>query len=141
MADIDHAAQGPTTGLTPHLTIPSRGGEAALEFYGRAFGAELVRKMLADDGERLMHAHLLINGASLMLHDEFPEYGHGADITPVGVTLHLQVDDADAWWDRALSAGAVPILPLEDQFWGDRYGQVKDPFGHCWSIGAPIKAG
>lgn len=144
MADTDHAAQkrtqGPTSGLTPHLIIPSRGGEAALEFYGRAFGAEVVRKMQAEDGERLMHAHLIINGASLMLHDEFPEYGHGADITPVGVTLHLQVDDADAWWDRALSAGAVPTLPLADQFWGDRYGQLKDPFGHAWSIGAPIRA-
>lgn len=95
MADADHTAQkpvdvGPTTGLTPHLTIPSRGGEAAVEFYGRAFGAALVRKMHAEDGERLMHAHLMINGASLMLHDEFPEYGHGADLTPVGVTLHLQ---------------------------------------------------
>ena len=141
MADTDHATQGPTTGLAPHLTIPSRGGEAALEFYGRAFGAEIVRKMPAEDGERLMHAHLIINGSSLMLHDEFPEYGHGADITPVGVTLHLQVDDADAWWDRALAAGAVPVLPLEDQFWGDRYGQVRDPFGHLWSIGSPIKPG
>lgn len=141
MADADHAAQGPTTGLAPHLTIPSRGGEAALEFYGRAFGAEIVRKMPAEDGERLMHAHLIINGSSLMLHDEFPEYGHGADITPVGVTLHLQVDDADAWWDRALAAGAVPVVPLEDQFWGDRYGQVRDPFGHLWSIGSPIKPG
>lgn len=144
MTDVDHAAQdrtdqGPTAGLTPHLTIPSRGGEAALEFYGRAFGAEVARKMHAEDGERLMHAHLVINGASLRLHDEFPEYGHTPDSTPVGVTLHLQVDDADAWWDRALSAGAVPTQPLADQFWGDRYGQLKDPFGHCWSIGAPIK--
>lgn len=144
MTDADHAAQdrtdqGPTTGLTPHLTIPSRGGEAALEFYGRAFGATVLRKQYAEDGERLMHAHLIINGSSLMLHDEFPEYGHGSDIIPVGMTLHLQVDDADAWWDTALSAGAVPILPLEDQFWGDRYGQLKDPFGHSWSIGAPIR--
>lgn len=146
MAETDHAAhdaegQGPTTGLTPHLTIPSRGGEAALEFYARAFGAEVVRKMHAEDGERLMHAHLIINGANLMLHDEFPEYGHPADITPVGMTLHLQVDDADAWWERALASGAIPTMPLADQFWGDRYGQLKDPFGHSWSIGAPIKAG
>ena len=86
-----------------------------------------------------MHAHLKINGASVMLHDEFPEYGHEADIRPKGVTLHLQVDDADAWWERAMLNAAVPTLPLADQFWGDRYGQLRDPFGHCWSIGSPIK--
>ncbi len=139
MTDTDHAQQGPTAGITPHLTIPSRGGEAALEFYGRAFGAQVLDRKYAEDGERLMHAHLVINGANLMLHDEFPEYGHPADVVPAGFTLHLQVDDADAWWERTLSAGAIPVLPLADQFWGDRYGQIRDPFGHCWSIGAPIR--
>ena len=126
-------------GVMPHLTIPSRGGQAALEFYQRAFGAVVDRAMPAEDGERLMHAHLIVNGGSLMLHDEFPEYGHESDVAPKGVTLHLQVDDADEWWNRALAAGAVPVIPLADQFWGDRYGQVKDPFGHCWSIGAPVR--
>jgi PhnB protein len=126
-------------GVVPHLTIPSRGGQAALEFYQRAFGAVVDRAMPAEDGERLMHAHMTINGGSVMLHDEFPEYGHESDIAPKGVTLHLQVDDADEWWNRALAAGAVPVVPLADQFWGDRYGQVKDPFGHCWSIGAPVR--
>ncbi|RZJ83103.1 MAG: VOC family protein, partial [Brevundimonas sp.] len=86
-----------------------------------------------------MHAHLIINGASVMLHDEFPEYGHEADITPKGMTLHLQVDDADEWWNRAVINGGVPTLPLTDQFWGDRYGQLRDPFGHSWSIGSPIR--
>lgn len=133
--------QGDLTGVTPHLTIPSRGGQAAVEFYGRAFGATEVRRMLADDGERLMHAHLKINGGSLMLHDEFPEYGGDTDIAPKGVVLHLQVDDADLWWERALAAGAIPEMPLADQFWGDRYGVVKDPFGHSWSIGSPVKTG
>lgn len=131
----------PMPGVTPHITIPSRGGEAALEFYARAFGAEVQSKKHAEDGERLMHAHLVINGGALLLHDEFPEYNGQTDITPVGTVLHLEVDDADAWWDRALAAGAVPVFPLSDQFWGARYGQVKDPFGHCWSIGSPIKAG
>ena len=131
----------PLTGVTPHLTIPSRGGQAAVEFYGRAFGAEEIGRHLADDGERLMHAHLKINGGGLMLHDEFPEYGGETDIAPKGVVLHLQVDDADLWWERALAAGAIPEMPLADQFWGDRYGVVKDPFGHSWSIGAPVKAG
>lgn len=135
----DDNAQGPMTGVTPHLTIPSRGGQAAIEFYTRAFGAVEVRRMLAEDGERLMHAALRINGGDLLLHDEFPEYNGEQDIAPKGVTLHLQVDDADEWWNRAILAGGVPVFPLADQFWGDRYGQLKDPFGHCWSIGAPIK--
>ena len=131
--------QGPRGGLTPHLTIPSRGGAAAVDFYARAFGAEEVMRRPAEDGERLMHAHLRINGASLMLADEFPEWTGEADITPKGVSLHLQVDDADEWWNRALANGAIPVMPLENQFWGDRYGQVRDPFGHTWSIGGPIK--
>ena len=139
MADAPKA-QGPTAGISPHLTIPSRGGQAAIEFYQRAFGAKEERRMLAEDGERLMHAALVINGASVLLADEFPEYNGEQDIVPRGVTLHLQVDDADEWWNRAILAGGVPLYPLADQFWGDRYGQLKDPFGHTWSIGAPIRA-
>ncbi|SJM54316.1 Glyoxalase family protein [Brevundimonas diminuta 3F5N] len=131
--------QGPRGGVTPHLTIPSRGAAAAIEFYARAFGAEEVMRMPAEDGERLLHAHLRINGGSIMLADEFPEWTGEADIKPVGVSLHLQVDDADEWWGRALVNGAIPVMPLEDQFWGDRYGQVRDPFGHTWSIGGPLK--
>ena len=107
----DQNPQGPTGGVAPHLTIPSRGGQAAVEFYQRAFGAEVLRTMPAEDGERLMHAHLRINGGSVMLHDEFPEYGHETDKAPAGVTLHLQVDDADEWWNRAMLAGFVPPHP------------------------------
>ena len=136
----DPRPQGPATGIAPHLTIPSRGGQAAIEFYTRPFGATEVRRMLAEDGERLMHAYLRINGGDVMLHDEFPEMNGEQDIAPKGVTLHLQVDDADEWWNRASLAGGVPVYPLADQFWGDRYGQLKDPFGHSWSIGSPIKA-
>lgn len=125
-------------GVVPHLTIPGRGGQAAVEFYQRAFGAEEVLRDLADDGERVMHSRLRINGGIVLLSDEFPEHGNESDITPSGVTLHLQVDDADEWWARALTAGAVPVLPLADQFWGDCYGRVMDPFGHCWSIASRI---
>jgi PhnB protein len=135
----DEKPQGPASGVTPHLTIPSRGGQAAIEFYTVAFGAQEVRRMLAEDGERLMHAYLIINGGGVMLNDEFPEYNGEQDIAPKGVTLHLQVDDADEWWNRAILAGGVPVFPLADQFWGDRYGMLRDPFGHAWSIGAPIK--
>ena len=130
----------PPGGVIPYLSIPSRGGQAAVEFYQVAFGAEELFRNLADDGERLMHSRLVINGGLVMLSDEFPEYGNEADVVPKGVALHLQVDDADEWWNRALLAGAVPVMPLADQFWGDRYGRLMDPFGHCWSIAAPIKA-
>lgn len=136
MADT---APPPPIGLIPYLTIPSRGGQAAVEFYRAAFGAEELFRNLADDGERLMHSRLTINGSLIMLSDEFPEYGQTPDIKPEGVALHLQVDDADEWWNRALVAGGIPVMPLADQFWGDRYGRLMDPFGHCWSIGAPIK--
>lgn len=132
-------APRPLTGITPYLSIASRGGQAAVEFYGRAFGAVEVRRQLADDGERLIHSHLHINGGSVMLSDEFPEYGGEVDVVPKAVTIHLSVDDADEWWARAMVLGAVPVNPMADQFWGDRYGRLMDPFGHCWSIGSTIK--
>ena len=131
----------PTGGVIPYLTIPSRGGQAAVEFYRAAFGAEELFRTLAEDGERILHSRLSINGGLVLLSDEFPEYGQAADVQPQGVILHLQVDDADEWWARAMVAGAVPVMPLADQFWGDRYGRLTDPFGHGWSIGAAIKAG
>ena len=129
--------QGPQTGLTPHLGIRDGRAAEAIDFYKAAFGAEEQMRMPADDGKRLMHAHLTINGASLMLADDFPEYtGHAAG-PPEGCTLHLQVTDADASFNRAVEAGATVKMELADQFWGDRYGQIEDPFGHRWSIGAP----
>ena len=139
MVQHDADAQGPTTGVAPHLTIPSRGGQAAIEFYQVAFGAEVAARHLAEDGERVMHAHLRINGGSVLLNDEFPEFNGEQDTVPKGVTIHLQVDDPDEWWNRAILAGSIPVFPLADQFWGDRYGLLRDPFGHSWSIGAPIK--
>jgi PhnB protein len=130
--------QGPTGGLTPHISIGDRRAREAVDFYERAFAAErAMEPMPAQDGERIMHAHLRINGGSLMLADDFPEHGH-APQTPGAVMLHLQVDDADAWFDRAVTAGATPLMPPTDMFWGDRYGQIRDPFGHSWSIGSPI---
>jgi len=134
--------QGPTSGVTPHITIRDKRAKDAIEFYKTAFGATELIRMAAQDGERLMHAHLSINGGSIMLNDDFPEYRGGADVgsgPPLGVTLHLQVDDADAWFDRAVKAGARVAMPLENMFWGDRYGQVTDPFGYRWSIAHSIK--
>ena len=137
---MDHELQEPKGGLTPHLAIGGGQAAQAIEFYKRAFGAEELMRHAADDG-RLMHAHLKINGASLMLHDHFAEHHGGADLSaPSGVMLHLQVDDPDAWWNQALGSGANVVMELADQFWGDRYGQLRDPFGHVWSIGAPSQA-
>ncbi|MET0338109.1 MAG: VOC family protein [Caulobacter sp.] len=129
--------QTPTGGLTPYLV--SADASAQRDFYIKAFGATEAMSHKAEDGKRYMHLHLLINGASLLMCDAFPEYGHAAQ-TPAGFTLHLQVDDADTWWKRATDAGATVAMPIEDQFWGDRYGQVIDPFGVRWSIGSPKKA-
>jgi PhnB protein len=130
----------PMMGLAPYLTI--RGGKAAeaIDFYKRAFGAEEVSRMPAEGSPKLMHAAVRINGGLVMMSDDFPEYMGGKETgAPSAVTLHLHVDDADRWWKRAVDAGAEVKMPLDDQFWGDRYGQLKDPFGHSWSIGAPIK--
>jgi PhnB protein len=133
----DDTNKAPTGGLTPHIQIGDNRAAEAIEFYKQAFGATEVRRMPAEDGIRLMHAHIHINGASLMMHDEFPEYVDPAEADVAGgsgLTLHLQVDDADTWFNRAVAAGATTTMPLEDMFWGDRYGQVKDPFGYRWSI-------
>lgn len=125
-------------GVYPYLSVT--GGKAALEFYARAFGATEEFRAYGEDGERIMHARFRVNGNAILLSDDFPEFRGGTPAPPAaGVTIHLEVDNADQWWDRAVSAGATIVMPLADQFWGDRYGQVKDPFGHSWSIGAPIK--
>lgn len=127
----------------PHLVVND--GEAAIAFYQSAFGARLEGKYPAEDGRRLMHAHLKFGvDGDLYLHDEFPEYGDfGGAKAPtllggVSCTIHLNVPDADAIWKQAIDAGAEIIMPLDNQFWGDRYGQLKDPFGHVWSIGGPV---
>lgn len=133
----DTPDQGPTGGLTPHLTITGGRAAEAIAFYERAFGAaQAMAPMMAEDGKRIMHAHLRINGGALMLNDDFPEYRGSAAPEAGPVTLHLQVDDADRWAARAIEAGATETMAVADQFWGDRYGQVTDPFGQTWSIGA-----
>ena len=138
---MGEGAMGPSGGVAPYLTIRERQGSQAAEWYGRAFGAEELMRKPADDGVRLMHCHLRINGGSVMLSDDFPEFHSLVDAPPPsGVTLHLEVDDADAWWRRAIAAGAEARMELHDAFWGARYGQLRDPFGHTWSISSPSKA-
>jgi len=119
--------------VTPHL-VCDKAGEA-IDFYKKAFGAVELARMPGPDG-RIMHAELRIGDSPIMLADAFPEFGSQGPLALKGspVTIHLYVNDADAAWARALEAGARPTMELADMFWGDRYGQVADPFGHLWSI-------
>lgn len=124
--------------FAPYLVVSD--AAAAIDFYKSAFDAvELVRHP-APGTDKLMHAHLLIHGGHLMLSDDFSAQMGSKSETPDAlggspVTFHIHVDDADAAWNQAVSAGASITMPLADQFWGDRYGQLRDPFGHKWSIG------
>jgi PhnB protein len=121
--------------ITPHLVI--KGAAEAIEFYKRAFGAEEVCRMpfpAEDGGVKIGHAELQIGDSKLFLADEFPGYGSVGPDGSSPVTIHLYVIDADATFNRAVEAGATVRMPLEDAFWGDRYGKLVDPFGHHWSI-------
>ena len=128
--------QPPT--LIPHIVCA--GAADAIEFYKNAFGAEELIRIPGDDG-RLMHAAISIDGAMLMLVDENPAWGIKGPLSLGGspVTLHLNVPNADTAIERAAAAGATITMPAHDAFWGDRYGQVKDPFGHSWSIAHPLR--
>jgi PhnB protein len=120
--------------LTPHIIVA--GAAEAIEFYKKAFNAvEQVR--LPGPGGKLMHASLKIGDSTLMLVDEMPECGGAIGpkaLKGTPVTIHLYVDDVDAAIAQAEKAGAKVTMPAADMFWGDRYGQIEDPFGHRWSI-------
>ena len=114
---MDSAPERPTTGITHFLAIGGGRAAEALAFYARAFAAETIERNAAPDGKRLMQASMKLNRGWVMLADEFPEHGMVAAL-PASVTLHLQVDDADAWFTRAAEAGCTITLPIADQFWG-----------------------
>src|SRR4051812_5611074 len=128
--------------VVPHLVV--KGGAEALAFYAEALGARELRRMPTPDG-RLMHASVEIGESVVMLCDEFPEYGCGTasplSLGGASVVIHLNVDDVDASYARAVAAGATATMPPTDMFWGDRYGQIVDPFGHRWSMSTPSKPG
>ena len=113
---------------------------AALEFYRRALGAREVMRMAAPDG-KIMHAEIRIGDSILMLGEENEQWGTKSPLSLNGVhgSLHIYVEDADAAFNRALKAGATVRYPLEDAFWGDRYGKVTDPFGHEWGLATRVK--
>jgi PhnB protein len=119
--------------VTPYLAISN--GVKALEFYKQAFGATEVYKLIMPDG-RLGHGEIKIGDSIIMLADEFPEYGGKSPQTLGGspVSVHLYVEDVDAFVKRAVAAGAKEAKPVKDQFYGDRSGQLEDPFGHLWWV-------
>jgi len=128
-------------GLTPYLVVNN--AKEAIDFYTKAFGAREVARHGAPNTEKLMHVALEVFGSMMYFADDFPEFCGGKSRTPQSlggtpVTLHLQVEDAQSVWDKAVAAGATVTMPLKDQFWGDKYGQLVDPFGHSWSIGQTI---
>jgi len=119
--------------ITPYMTV--RDAARAIEFYKQAFGAKEKGAMKGPDG-KVMHAELVIGDSIIMLADEFPEFG---SLSPQstggsGTGLHIYIEDVDSAFDRAVKAGATVEMPVDDMFWGDRYGKLRDPFGHKWSI-------
>ena len=126
----------------PHLVVND--GVAALTFYKEVFGAEEGHNMLAPDGKRLMHGELIVDGHRLFLSDEFTAEEGGSVKTPQtlggsSVRITLETEDADAVVERAVARGAKVIMPVADMFWGARYGQIEDPFGHVWGINQQLK--
>jgi PhnB protein len=120
--------------ITPSLIV--RGAERAIEFYKKAFGAEECFRMAAPDGKGIMHADLQIGDSRFFVAEECPERGcrsaQGLGGSPV--SLYVYVTDADAAFRRAVAAGAEAHMPVQDMFWGDRYGCVTDPFGYQWGL-------
>ena len=125
--------------ITPHLVVRDAG--AAIEFYTRAFGATERSRSVGPDGTSILHAELRIGDSALFLLDESPAWGTKSPLSLGGspVTIHLYVEDVDAVFERAMRAGAEVTMPVADQFWGDRYGKLVDPFGHHWSIATHVE--
>lgn len=126
------------TTITPHITC--RNAAEAVEFYKKAFGAEALGVFGTPDG-KIMHASLSIDGATFYIVDEFPEHGANGPLAIGGtpVTLHLQVADCDAVYNKAVEAGCTSVMPLENMFWGDRWGLLSDPYGHSWAVATTVR--
>jgi len=124
--------------VTPHLVCA--GAAEAIDFYKKAFGATEVARLPGPDG-KLMHGAVRIEGSVVMLVDENPQWGAFGPKALKGspVTIHVYVTDVDAFIARAVKAGAKAIMPIDDMFWGDRYGIIEDPFGHHWSVATHVR--
>jgi len=126
--------------ITPEIVV--REASKAIEFYKRAFNAKVVRiHYYGPDNKSIIHAELKIGDSILMLIDEFPEMNTLSPLSIGGTstTINIYCEDVDEWFNKAVSAGAIVTMPLMDQFWGDRYGKLTDPFGHQWSLGKRLK--
>ena len=119
--------------VTPHLVCA--GAADAIEFYKKAFNAVDLGRMMGPQG-KLLHGAVRIGNSTVMLADEFPDWGAFGPKSLKGspVTIHLYVEDVDAFVSRAAAAGAKITMPVQDMFWGDRYAKLEDPFGHHWSV-------
>ncbi|QYK41805.1 MAG: VOC family protein [Paracoccaceae bacterium] len=126
-------------GVIPYLGIPE--ADNAIAFYKTAFGAVLMGEIARDDHGLIMNATLVINGGALMLMDQMMGPDEPPARTGINNTLQLVVDDGDAWWDRAVAAGCTVTQSFKLEFWGDRYGRLRDPFGLDWAILEPSAAG
>jgi len=124
--------------ITPHLVCAD--AARAMEFYKQAFDAVELARLPGPEG-KLLHALMRIGDSPFMLVDEFPDWGALGPKALKGspVTLHIYVEDVDALMSRAVAAGAKVTMPVDDAFWGDRYGQVEDPFGHHWSMATHVR--
>jgi PhnB protein len=124
--------------VTPHLICA--GAAEAIEFYKKAFGAVELSRMPGPDG-KIMHATIRIGDSVIMLNEEMPQWESFGPKHFKGspVRIHLYVENADAAFEQAVRAGAKVTMPLDDMFWGDRYGKLEDPFGHEWSIGTHVR--
>jgi uncharacterized glyoxalase superfamily protein PhnB len=124
--------------ITAHLSV--REAQKAIDFYQKAFGGQVLGVHKTPDG-RVMHATLQIGDSRLMLADEFPGMGTPSPQALGGspVVLNIYVDDVDTLFNQAVAAGAKVTMPLDNQFWGDRYGQIVDPFGHHWALGSHVE--
>lgn len=121
------------TGVTPYVNV--RDARAAIALYQRAFGAEVLHEIPTPDGKQVLHCCLRINGDHVFLNDAYPDGTQPPP--PQAFALHLQVEDAEAWWKRAVAAGLDVKHPLAVQFWGDKFGALEDALGVRWSIGGP----
>lgn len=120
--------------LVAYLTLD--GAVAASEFYAKAFGAVIEASYPPDDQGRTMHVHLYIGDSSLMLSDFYPEQGF-QKVAPAAFSLMIMVDDIEARFQRAMDAGCEVVMPVQKMFWGDTYGQLKDPYGVLWAMNQP----
>jgi PhnB protein len=126
--------------LTPHITL--RNAAAAIEFYKTVFDAvEVMRTTYPQNESKIMHAELRFGDSLLMINDEIPEMGAHSpqSLSGTNLTLHMYVPDVDASFDRAVKAGAQVIMPLENTFWGDRYGMLVDAWGQNWALATRIR--